>query len=122
MDIPRTVRKELDALSKEVFGASSRWKRFVEGVMEPLTKTIVEVVPGENGAPDTTKETKVLDTIRGVKQSVIKRYTLEETKKILLGMKAQKDAYIAKMKEQEELKKVQERIQDQAAGKSTEQG
>jgi hypothetical protein len=119
MFIERKVREELNALSKEVFGVASRWQKFIDGVKEPVTKVVTETVPGEKGAPDTTREMTVQVPYGNSKkpQYVIKRYTPEETKELLLKIKKERDEYLAKMKEQQELKKTTERVQELAAGR-----
>jgi len=119
MNISREERKELDALSKEVFGVSSRWHKFFKGISELVTKTVTETVPGDKGAPDTTKEVVVpaLDE-SGAKQFKMRFYTVEEIRKLLLGAKEQRDAYLVKIKAQQELQKLQKEIQEQVAGKS----
>lgn len=103
MYLDRAEREELNALSKEIFGQANRWRKLVEkGYSETLTRTVVEEVPGENGAPPTTKESKVaLLTNSGGKQSRIKYLTLEEVKNMMLDLKAQKEAYLAAQKEQQ---------------------
>lgn len=112
MDIPRELRKELDQLSKEVFGVSSRWQKILkEGVQQLLTKTVTETVPGGDGGPDSTKTVQVpILTDHGAKQIVTKRFTLEEVHAMLLDYKKQVDAFRAAQKAQreEQLKKQQE--------------
>ncbi len=120
MDLPRTVRKELDAISKEVFGASSKWQKYLKGVQELVTKTVKETVPGDNGAPDTERDITVpVLTPEGAKQYRTKVYGVDEIRTMLLNFKAQRDAIIAQMKAAEELKKAQQQVQELAAGKST---
>lgn len=120
MFIERKIREELNALSKEVFGVASRWQKFIDGVKEPVTRKVIENVPGENGAPDTVREMNVQIPYGDSKipQYVIKQYTPQETKELLVKMKKQRDEYFAKMKEQQDLKKATERVQELASGRS----
>ena len=106
MDIPYELRKEMDALSKEIFGVSSRWQKILKtGNKQLLTKTVKEVVPATDGQEATTKDVEVpVLTDHGFKQSIIKNYTLDEVHQMLLLAKAQVDAFRAAQKQQEEEK------------------
>jgi hypothetical protein len=117
-DITRKEREELNALSKEVFNVSSKWQKFFKGVPELVTKTVKEVVPGDKGAPDTEKEVVVPVLLDGAKQYKTRSYSVEEIRKLLVDAKAQRDAYLAKIKEQQALAEVQKKIQEQASGKT----
>ena len=117
-DITRKEREELNALSKEVFNVSSKWQKFFKGVPELVTKTVKEVVPGDKGAPDTEKEVVVPVLLDGAKQYKTRSYSVEEIKKLLLDAKAQRDAYLAKVKADKELAELQKKIQEQAAGRT----
>ena len=119
MNITRAEREELNALSKEVFGVSSKWQKFFKGVSELYTKTVKEVVPGDKGAPDTTKEVTVPVLLDGAKQYKTKAYSVDECRTLLLQAIAQRDAYLAEMKKQQELAEIAKKVQEQAAGKST---
>lgn len=118
-DITRAEREELNALSKEVFNVSSKWQKFFKGVNELVTKTVKEVVPGDKGAPDTEKEVVVPVLRDGAKQYKFRQYSVDECRKLLLDAKAQRDAYLAKIKEQQALAEVQKKVQEQAAGRTT---
>ena len=120
MNITRKEREELNKLSQEVFGVSSRWQKFFKGVSELVTKTVTETVPGDKGAPDTTREVvvPVLDE-KGAKSRKIRAYSVDEVRKLLLDAKRQRDEYIAKIKAQQELVELQKKVQEQASGKST---
>jgi hypothetical protein len=120
MDIKRKEREELNALSQEVFGVATRWQKMFRGVPELITKTVTETVPGDKGAPETTKEVVVADLDeKGAKRYKTRTYSVEECKKLLLDAKRQRDEYLAKMKAQQELADLQKKIQEQAAGQST---
>lgn len=121
-DIPRKDREELNALSKEIFGVSSKWQKFARGISELVTKTVKEVVPGDKGAPDTERNVTVpVLTLEGAKQYKIKVYSVEEIREMLLKYKVQRDQIIAEMNAAEALKKAQETVQKQAAGGTTAQ-
>ena len=115
MFIERADREELKALSKEVFGVPSRYQKFLDGVPELVTMTKTEEVPGENGAPTTTKETKVpVLTESGAKQYRTKYYTVEELKQFLRDLKKQREEIMAAIKQQQEeaeAKKAQTELQ-----------
>ena len=115
----RKEREELNALCKEVFGVSSKWQKLHKGVPELVTKTITETVPGEKGAPDTTKEVivPVLEA-NGAKRYKVKFYSFEELKKMVLDAKKQRDDYMAKIKAAQDLAALEKKIHEQAAGKS----
>lgn len=117
-DITRKEREELNVLSKEVFGVSSRWQKFFKGVPELVTKTVTETVPGDKGAPDTTREVVVPVLLNGAKQYRVRAYSAEECKKLLLDAKRQRDEYIAKLKAQKEQQELEKKIHEQATGKS----
>ena len=119
MYITRAEREELNALSKEVFGVSSKWQKLFQGVPEVVTRTLKEVVPGDKGAPDTVKETLVPVLVNGQKQSRIREYSVEELRKLLLDAKKQRDDHFAKIKAAQELVEIQKKVHEHGAGKST---
>lgn len=115
--LTRAQREELKALSKEVFGVSSKYQKLMDGVRETVTKEVEEEVPGEDGAEPTKRTVKVavLDE-QGIKKTVIKRYSFEEVRDLLLGFKTKLEAFRAEqMKAQEEAaaKKAQEELQSE---------
>lgn len=68
--------QEFKKLSKEAFGTTSRWQKLVnKGVQEPMQREREVVVPDRRGGV-TTK-------IFVEKKLVIKRYSLEEVKKLM---------------------------------------
>jgi len=99
MNISRNERKELDALSKEVFGTSSRWQKLVNrGYVELVTEKVTETVPGENGEPDTTREVDAPKLRKdGAHQSVMKQHTVESIREAMLEGKAKIDEMKAKI-------------------------
>lgn len=106
MDISREFRMELNALSKEVFGVSSRWQTILKkGTSQLVTKKVIETVPGKEGEEPTTKEVdQAVLTPHGAKVFVQKYPTLEELHETMLNYKIQLDAIKAQMKKQEEEK------------------
>ena len=107
MDIPRELRNELNALSKEVFGVSSKWRTFLKkGASQLVTRKSTETTPGKDGAEDTTREVDVpVLTPYGAKQFVQKRYSLEEVHELLLSYKKQIDTTREQMKKQQKRRK-----------------
>jgi hypothetical protein len=117
----RKVRELMKSLSMEIFGKSSRYQKLFE-YDEVKTVEVDEVVPGQNGEPDTTKKVRVplmTGHGKGYKQTVRRYRSVEEVLQLLLDFKAARDEHIAKMKssreaarakqeEEARLKKVQE--------------
>lgn len=118
------LRKELSALSKEVFGSSSRYVKMMEGMPELVQEEVTEYVPGKTDEDDgTTRKVNVPVTYKGTstKTYAIKRYTAEEIHVHMLSLKAKRDAMIeewrkmqaaeaAKKALEEQVRKVQETI------------
>jgi hypothetical protein len=74
----RTLREELNLLSKQVFGTSSKWQKLVnDGVKEPYERERKVMVPTSTGL----REKSFVD-----KKSVLRRYSVEEVKKLMLDM------------------------------------
>lgn len=125
--LTRAQREELKALSLEVFGSSSKYSKLLnEGHSELVTEEIDEIVPGENGAPDTVKQVKVpVKRADGALQYVIKRYTYESVKELMLELKKKKEefeAMVKKMNEEQAAKQAQAKLEkevQEAAGGST---
>jgi predicted PolB exonuclease-like 3'-5' exonuclease len=81
--LTKAQREELKALSKEVFGSSSRYQKLMgKGYMEMLTEELSEIVPGEKeGDPDVEKMVKIpVKTADGALQYVQKYHTAESVK------------------------------------------
>lgn len=104
MDIDYATKEEMKALSKEVFGSSSRWQTMLKkGYSEVVTRTVTEEIPGENGAEPTVKETKVpVLTESGGRQSRHKNHTVESLKALMFAYKVQRDAFLAEHKRKQE--------------------
>jgi CRISPR/Cas system CMR subunit Cmr4 (Cas7 group RAMP superfamily) len=113
----RKVKEELNALSAEVFGSSSRWAKLVDkGYTEIVTEEKEETTPidSEGKGGEVVKVRVPVKTASGAVQYVTKRHTIESVRELMLDMKAKRDAYIAaltKAKEEEAAKKAQEALQ-----------
>lgn len=125
MDLSKEDREQFKILSQQLFGSSTVWKKILDrGTTELQTRTIIEDVPGENGAEPTKKESKVpVLAPNGTKQYYQKYYTVDELKAFMLDIKAKRDVMIANMiKQQEEAKKKKDeedllkKIQEDAGG------
>jgi hypothetical protein len=129
MYIEREVREELNKLSKEIFGVSSRWQKFLKGIPQTVTREVEEVVPAEmktvknedgtetqvEVTPATTKLVQIpvplmnKDGVPFAKSyKTTKTSTVEEVREILLNMKKQLDDLRAQMKKQQEEKEAAE--------------
>lgn len=127
-EIGRAEREELNALSKEVFGASSRWQKLVNnGYGKLLTEEVTELVPGKTDEEESTeRKTQVpLRRADGAMQSVQEYHTVESVKAFMLERKAQIDAFRAqlkKMQEEQQAKKDKEallqKVHDELHGSS----
>lgn len=122
----RQTREEMNALSKEVFGASSRWQKLLtKGYPKLLTEEVEETVPAEKEGeePKVIKVQKPVLRADGAKQSVQAYHTVESVKEMMLALKVKRDEFLAmiaqQQKEQEEAKKkaeLQEKVQSELAG------
>lgn len=106
MEISKNIRKELNSLSKEIFGTSSRWQKLVDkGYEELLTEDHEEVVPPakEGDAPTTNLIKKPVLNSFGAKRIVRKYHTVDSVKEYMLEQKKRIDevkAKIAKAREE----------------------
>lgn len=119
MNLSRKDREELNSLSKEVFGTSSRWQKLVDqGYMKPLTKKVSETVPGaKEGDPATETEIEVLDTREdGAVQMTTARHTLESIKEYMLSRKKQFDLIRAEMKRKKDQEELAKRVHSELNG------
>ncbi|CAM6004863.1 unnamed protein product [Sphagnum balticum] len=109
-------RSELNALSKEVFGASSRWQKLVNnGYPKMYTEKVTEYVPGEKeGDEGKTQEKEVpLKNPNGTYMFYVTRHTVETVKEYMLQRKEQLDmikAAIKKQQDEAKAKKEQEQL------------
>ena len=76
-------RQELNTLSKECFGVSSRWQKIMNnGVPEPYEREREVMVPRANG--------EIVKKTFKDKKSVVRHYTLEEVKNLMVYLIAQR--------------------------------
>lgn len=105
-EFTRNEREQLNALSLELFGASSRWRKLVDhGFEEPVTEEVTEYVPNEQD-PDKgeNRQVKVLKLRDGMAHSVVKRHTPDsilQYMKELKHLNEQRKIQIEKMKEEQ---------------------
>ena len=104
--VNRELKQELNELSKEVFGSSSRWHKLVtQGYAELLTEEVTEFVPGEKeGDEGTTRKVSVPKLHKGIKQSVTRFHTVESVHELMKARKAMLDQIRAEMKKAQEEK------------------
>lgn len=95
------TRQELNALSKEVFGASSRWQKLVtNGYSELVTEEVEELVPSDKeGEEPKLEKVRMPALLNGMRQSVMKRHTVESVKELMLKLKTSRDEYFVRVKE-----------------------
>jgi hypothetical protein len=116
MNVTRQVKEELDTLSKDVFGTSSRWQKLIgKGYSELVTEEVEEKVPAEKeGDEPTTRKVRVpVKNKHGMHQSAVVRHTVESVREFMLQRKEQLDRIRAAIKAQQEeaqAKKEQEQL------------
>lgn len=80
-------KQELNALSKEIFGTSSKWVKLMDkGVLNPEIKRVV--IPNKETGALEQKEFKT-------GKSTIYRYSLKEVQELMLTIKKNKPAPVA---------------------------
>lgn len=124
MIYPKEIVNELSALSKEVFGSRSRWKKLIEkGYIKQTTEDLDEIVPGENGAPDTTQKVPVAKRRKdGAYLNTLERHTIESVKEYMLDLKKKREEFMAMIKkaqEEQEAKKKQAELEEKVARELT---
>lgn len=81
----RKTREEMNALSLEVFGTSSKWQKLMtNGVDEPFERDREVMIPTANGG---LKKKTFTD-----RKYVKRRYTLEEVRTLMEGVVKQRNA------------------------------
>jgi hypothetical protein len=113
MDLTKDQRTELNALSKELMGSESKWKKLLDrGYLETVTEEKEEEIPGENGAEPTKRKVRVPKLEKGMVVRTVQRHTYESLRNMLVAAKKQKDEYtaaVAKIKaEHDAARKAQE--------------
>jgi len=116
MQYPREVIDRLNKLSKEVFGASSRWRKLIDkGYVKQVTEELDDIVPGENGEPDTVKKVQVaVRRADGAYLSTQERHTVSSVEAYMLDLKKKRDellATIEKQRQEQELKRRQTELE-----------
>lgn len=93
MYISKQDRDALNALCKDIFGASSKWQKMVkDGIQTIVTKEVEEVVPATETEPESTRKVTVPDLDEtGKKRAVLKFHTVEETLTMLMDIKTKMD-------------------------------
>ena len=106
--VSKKERKELDELSKNVFGSSSRWQKLIgKGYTEQVMKDVVETVPPEKeGDEPTTRTVQVpVKTESGMDLYVTKYHTTESVKKYMEEQKEVLEKLRVQIKEMQENQK-----------------
>lgn len=120
MDIPREQREQLNALSKELMGTSSRWQKLLtRGYLETLTEEKEEEVPGENGAAPTKTTIKVPKLRNGMEVRETRFHTVESILALMTDMKQKRDEMHAAMKKAQEEHEASQKAQEAAGGSAT---
>jgi NAD(P)H-flavin reductase len=122
-ELTREEKDFLKNLSREVFGASSRWQKLVErGYEDLVTEETTEYVPNDKDpdAEGTTRQVNVPVLKNGMKHSVIKRHTVDSIRQYMIDRKAMLDKIRAMMEEQRKAQLAKEdfqkRVQGEGAG------
>jgi hypothetical protein len=104
MNITKVERKELDLLSREVFGSSTRWQRLIDkGYDEAVTEEVEETVPAEKeGEEPTKRKVKVPVKVNGSTQYTRKYHTIESVLEFMVEQKKQLDIFRAQLAKQKE--------------------
>jgi hypothetical protein len=117
MDLTREQREELNALSKELMGTPSRWQKLLErGYYETVTEEKDEEVPGENGAPSTTRKVQVPKLEHGMVVRTIKHHTYESLLSMLTAMKKSRDEMYAAFEKAKAEQEAAQNVQKAAGG------
>lgn len=117
MDLTREQREELSKLSKELLGTPSRWQKLLErGYLELQTEEKNEEVPGDNGAPSTTRKVQVPKLEKGMQIRTVKHHTYETLLALLIGMKKNKDEMYAAFEKVKKEREAAQRVQEMAGG------
>jgi len=114
----RETVNELNALSKEIFGSTSKWKKMVEKGVPELKEESTKKLTVKDGKQETeTVKTPVFHTGKDgnceMHQYYLHRYTIPEVREFMLTAKERKEQVRAM------IKKIEEQQRDQAAAKQT---
>ena len=117
-DLTKDEKVELGALSREVFGSSSKWLKMIDkGVTELVTEEVTEFVPSadEDGEGTTRQVNVPVKAKNGALQYRIKRHTVDSIKSNMLTLKAQIEAFktvLAKMRAEQDAAKAASELAD----------
>lgn len=115
----RETINELNMLSKEVFGSSSKWKKMVEkGVPELITEDTSRF--NEKGEKEVVKTPKMFVGPNGgeLYQSSLNRYTVESVKEFMLGVLVKRKSFEESIKKQKEENLAKQEALKNATGSS----
>jgi hypothetical protein len=116
--LSREVINELNALSKETMGSSSKWRKMIElGVPELVQEDTVKLTMVDGKEVKETVKTPVLykDSIHA---HTLKRYTVESVREFMLTVKDRQEQVRALIKRIEEQKKAAEATKQAVADQS----
>lgn len=123
-DLTREEKNELKTLSKDVYGASSRWQKLVnKGYAKLVTEETTEYVPGKDENEEgTTRKVQIpvkrkdgahqyvhtYHTVDSIKTEMVDRK--EKLDQIRAIMKKQREDAMAKQEQEQLAKKVQQEL------------
>lgn len=117
-ELTRAEKEELKALSKEVFGASSRWVKMIEkGEAELITEETTEYVPNpeDESKEGTTRKVNVpVKRDDGAFQFTTKRHTVDSVKQYMLDRKKKIEEIRAEIKKQQDEARAKREKENQA--------
>lgn len=122
--LSREERQELNALSKEVFGATSKWLKYInQGHPVKATTTVKESVPQDDGTEKLVEKQVAKLLPHGAEYRIMKYYTISEVKAMMLDLKEKITAFKEMLKQQEVERQAKETaaklakaVQSQAGG------
>lgn len=113
MYIDRKTKEELNALSKSVFGTTSKWRKMMElGVSEIVQEDTKKLVVKDGKEEYETIKTPVMHKDQLVVNR-LKRYTIDEVREFMLMVKDRQEQF------REAMKRVEEEQKAKAAAKQT---
>lgn len=118
MYLSKEEKEEFKAYSQEFLGSSGRWQKMLnEGIRELRTRKVMEVVPGENGGPETTKAVEIpVLTANGAKEYYQRYFTVETLREFFLEIKRKRDEFIANYKKQQEDAERKRKLEEELTG------
>jgi hypothetical protein len=120
--LSRKVIEELNALSKEVFNSTSKWRKMCEkGVLTPLEEDTVRLAAD---GTKTTVKTPVMHVGKNdgeIPRFYLKRYTPETVREFMVGVLLKRQQFMEAIKKQQADQKAAQATKDavsEAAGSS----